>query len=207
MILLLILYITSGSFLGKDFHSLMAGGIALIFLGGIIFFMENLVSEMHKPSKASFYLTLPATNFEKFISLLFTCSLLFTFVIIIMYFLVLWIGFALKSNIPQGFYNLTNYFYTIHGYILMQIIFFTGMVYFRKNQFLKTASLVVIILISIVLIIKYFSSSINLLDDSFFFHYMFPDALRWRLYDITMSYIFPLLLLISSYYRIKEKEV
>jgi hypothetical protein len=81
------------------------------------------------------------------------------------------------------------------------------MVYSRKNQFLKTASLVLIIVIAIVLIIKYFCPTISLLDDYSVYHYMFPDELKWRLSDIPMSYIFPLLLLITAYYRIKEKEV
>jgi hypothetical protein len=129
---------------------------SFLFLGGCIY-SSGMFREVHKAGRGAFYLVLPATGLEKFLSKLLLSS----------------VGFAAASLLLIGLVSAMSelvcraLFKTGHGffnpvapenlkaagvYLLAQSAFFLGSVWFRKSAFFKTVLAAGIILMGITII-------------------------------------------------------
>lgn len=111
------------------------------FLFGF-FFSSGAFNDIHKPAKSIFYMTLPASTFEKFFTVwLITAPLFGIFALAAMCILSV-IG-SLLNLVGTGGWEIFNplntiYLQVIAHYLVWQTIFMAGSIYFSSRHFLKT---------------------------------------------------------------------
>jgi hypothetical protein len=113
-----------------------------LFIGGFIFTSLSFQELAHEQSRIS-YLTLPASNLEKFISRLITTSIGYVVVSLVLYFLFSAFAFAMNKVIFGYAHPIFNPSHPVIGlciliYLVTQSIFLFGAIYFRGNTFIKT---------------------------------------------------------------------
>ena len=113
-----------------------------LFIGGFLFTSQSF-RELNNESSLIFYLSLPASNLEKFISKLIISSIGYIFVSLVVYFLFSLTTYIFGTLIFGHAHKIFNPFHhsiltSIHLYLVTQSIFLLGAVYFRKNNFIKT---------------------------------------------------------------------
>ena len=190
------------------FRSYVSTSLNIIVFWGIIYYMGKIVSDIHKPNKATSYLILPVSNFERFLSLWLTCSILFTFAGVILNYIVINLGLLIKPD-ETFIFKLASYKLQAFRIIFIQTIFFAGTVFFKKNQFLKVVLTFIIIWILIILVMGliFFKAYFGMSGISTFNYNLIPSASSLRFYDVFVSYIIPVGLLTFTYFRLKGKEV
>ncbi len=114
----------------------------MLFIGGYII-TSNVFSDLHHPQKNYVYLTLPASNLEKFISKLLLTTVGYILGAMILYFLFS----VIMSLVNLLFFGFTNPLFNpfdevvwiCNGvYLVTQSIFLLGAAFFRKNALIKT---------------------------------------------------------------------
>ncbi len=113
-----------------------------LFIGGFIFTSLSF-RELDNERSLIFYLTLPASNLEKFISKLLISSIGYVLVSLVLYFLFSLTAFVFCTLIFGYAHQIFNPFHhliltCICLYFVTQSIFLSGAVYFRGNTFIKT---------------------------------------------------------------------
>ncbi|MFH1851999.1 MAG: hypothetical protein ABIA75_06605 [Candidatus Neomarinimicrobiota bacterium] len=114
----------------------------MLFIGGYI--VTSLAfQDLHHPQRSYVYLTLPASNLEKFLSKLVLTTVGYIFGTLVLYFLFSLVMSLLNLLLFSHGYPLFNPFdrivwITIGIYTITQSIFMLGAAYFRKNALIKT---------------------------------------------------------------------
>jgi hypothetical protein len=214
VISILVTYSNQGVFSTNIFETL---GIVLFFLGGYLITSQSF-NELHSPSRGQFFLTLPASSFEK----LFTAWLVSAPVYIVVGLLSLWFVNLLAALVNSAIFGsqiLTlNLFSPIIGklaliYLITQSVFFLGAVYFRRYNFLKTLLSLFVIqwVLSIwvfILMFLFFDRAAFQMgpEESFaapaFFSEWVPLMARILFWGLMAPFF-----LVVSYLRLKEREV
>lgn len=114
----------------------------ILYIGGFMI-TNRAFNEMHDQRKAVAYLTLPCSNFERFLS-----KFLLTTVFFALALLAIFYSFSLLSVITNalffhrsvGSFNLHSMmlWVVIGKYIILQSVFLLGAAYFQKNAVTKT---------------------------------------------------------------------
>lgn len=210
-------YINSGQL---NTNLLILTGHTVIFLGGLVL-SSMAFNELHYPTRSQFLLTLPATTFEKLFSHWLVTSLIF----IVFAHVVLAVTLALVGGICHVIWGSAISFYNpfamqsvkvMGTYMVAQSIFFLGAVYFRKNNFLKTAlSLFVIntalsIIIGLFMVLVFKSAFIGIDTTTNPINpqaqVFFETTLPW-LNKIFLGFVLTPFCLVVAYFRLKEREV
>jgi len=126
-----------------------------LFIGGFIFTSLSF-NELYQEQSRTFYLTIPASTLEKFISKMLITSVGYVIVSLILYFLFSLIVFSLTTLFFRLAHTIFNPFHQtnwlcIRIYLITQSIFLFGAVYFKKNSLIKTILSIFIILILYIL--------------------------------------------------------
>lgn len=189
-------------------------------------------TEMNKPDSQTFFLTLPASNFEKFLG-----RWLATGIGYIIFFLT---GFWLLSKVANGLGNAIFNFN--HGdfnpftrdnklfiqlYLAIQTIFLIGAIYFRKVAFFKTILSTVLIALFFAFF-SFFLFRITMFDMfEGWFNFNPEMEINGKLVQVQPSqdfqrlglkygekylrllgfWIIPIILLIAGYFKLKETEL
>lgn len=207
-----------------EFHQIF---YPIILLGGGFLFTSVAFSELIEDKSRQFYLTLPASNLEKFLSKLLVSSIAYTTFVVV--------GYFLFSLLVDG---LTNYYYNYQFipfapfsgeywlifklYLTLQSIFLLGAITFRKYAFFKT------MLIGATLPFVFGIISFLLLRLVFFDYFGFsPDMegsintnmqpskgfesfgqnILWPLVQFLFWVGLPIFFWVVAYFRLTEKEV
>jgi hypothetical protein len=159
LIVVVITYLTGDNF--RHYNNLIPMYCIGIILSGMIF-TSAAFSEFSTKPKGVDYLMLPASHFEKFI----TVFLFTTVGFLLVYHLAFYVMFLCLDQIAmlrsgQHMINDLNtdrgilrigYFYPCFIWLLLQSIFLLGASYFEKYSFLKTIFLTIIVLFALFLL-------------------------------------------------------
>lgn len=198
------------------FEMIEVPAMFLLALGGMVI-TSHIFHEIHSQSQAFRFLTLPATNFEKFAGAWFITSVAFLVVVLVAIFLLSviieiisavnysnWNNFKLFNPFQEGrFESYGNYF-------LYHSIYLLGAIYFKKNNFLKTVLAIILFILGAVTIIgitgffysfvlsEPFSVDLNLIE----------QAGRWgSILRYAGNVIITALFLLFGYLQLKNKQV
>ena len=213
-------YLDNGS-LGLNIQNILF--VFVLQMAGSIF-TSIVFSDLGDKKKAISMLTLPASHFEKFlVRYLYTLAIFPLFYTIFFYLVVILINQISSLRADQVEPQLINIFdLTILGsfaiYAFCQSIALWGSIYFLRNHFIKTASVILIGFIGISLInlkiLKLLVSKDIISALPFSGAAIFKNGNSWRLElpadDSATSLILiavVLILWLGSYFRLKEKEV
>lgn len=124
----------------RDFHNVW---YAIVLLGGGFVFTSIIANGLNNPQSRMSHLSLPASDFEKFLSKLLISSLGYLIVVTLVYWLFAGITDSLISrwfNYQRLPFNPFNAFYLliIKLYLVLQSIFLLGALYFRRFEVFKT---------------------------------------------------------------------
>lgn len=132
--------IFSGGAMAGNFHPRIY--LLLLFIGG--FWTSSLAfKDLHDKQKNYVVLTLPCSNFEKFLSKLILTSVGYVCAITVGFYLLslLVAGLdALLLHVGQSTFNpfRNGILYYIRDYLILQSVFLLGSIYFRKHSISKT---------------------------------------------------------------------
>ena len=142
------IYITAVSIISLLFLSpsgfLINLNIYLFLLYTIGFIITGKAfNEIHDPRKAFHYLTLPCTNFERFLSKLLSTTLLFSLFLLFIFYLTSLLHFSYDTLFDHNsatLFDLTQsaLWIGIGKYIIFQSIFLLGAAYFKNSAITKT---------------------------------------------------------------------
>jgi hypothetical protein len=214
-------FIKSISSLGAqvvNFGGMVSSLYVAMFIGGFIY-TASIFKEIHHSPRAYRFLTLPASNFEKFLygwmltsPLFIVVSFIIINVIALLVGIVLYMfgkeigNFDIIANNGFGKVSLT--------YIFSQPIFLVGATYFKKNQFFKTILSVIVILTGIGIVSSLYGYLLfgSLDMNEAFMHSNFDFVSRFKFnfngqpFHWTFYLLGPICLLIA-YFRLKETEI
>ena len=188
----------------------------LYVLGGFIL-TSRLFHEVHSPSSAFQFLTLPATNFEKFLASWAISSIGYTVIamfVIVLLSLLIEIIIAIQLGTMNSF-SIFNPFGqdnldTMQGYFYYQCIFFLGAIYFKKNNFLKTLLSIIVFVLIVLFSLAMFALFLSLMYSGDFSFQIdlneYIAYLPWYLSTI-IGLLFMAFILFLSYQQIKNKQV
>ncbi len=114
----------------------------LLFVGG--FWTTSLAfKDLHDKQKSYAFLTLPCSNFEKFLSILLLTSIGYVLGISVFYYLLSLIVVAINSLLfgyPQYIFNPFQHdiLLNIRSFLIFQAVFFLGAIYFKSRVMTKT---------------------------------------------------------------------
>jgi hypothetical protein len=186
--------------------------VFVTFVGGLVF-TSNIFDELISAPKAISYLTVPASSLEKL-----SVAWIVTFPIFwIISFIIMFITFIIPAFVHGGFeftvllssFLNSGIHSTIMSYIWIQPIFMLGAVYFKKSHFIKTLLSIAVMLFALGI---YTLINMRLIFDFTYINYTFqfqntffdfPDMPVMK----SISYIFPILLIVISFFKLKEKEL
>jgi hypothetical protein len=115
---------------------------ALLFGGGI-FYTSLAFKELDEQNTGMLYLSLPASNFEKFFSKFLITTIGFVLFLIVSW----WLFTAISGSIIKGFFDMEVYSFTpfdsenwllIKVFFIVQSLFFLGAITFKKYTAVKT---------------------------------------------------------------------
>ncbi|HNW97386.1 MAG TPA: hypothetical protein PKK00_03110 [Bacteroidales bacterium] len=206
------MFINTGYF--NEF-SIMYSSYIFMFIWGFNF-LNNINKEIHKPSKAFSFLTLPTSHFERTLVTWLVSSLFYT----VIYTIIIYYVIDLSAYFTYQFSNATEYtpvFKDVLKFSLYYMVFHTayffGSIFFKRNQFIKT-SLCIIILFTIVIFAIILSDKLIIFniwnggtEHLPNFRIITPDIFRFEFIDIITFYFSPVALLTATYFRINEKQI
>ncbi len=213
---LLMLWGGGASMSQVQFISLVPTAFFLYTLGGLII-TSVIFKEMHEPTKAFQFLTLPASSLEKFTAAWLITFLAYTIIAIIALILlsiVMEVVYALQTGF-WGNFEVFNPFESEHierfvQYFFYHSVFFLGAAYFRKNHFIATALTIIVFFISVFILISILGFFIAYFYDGSF-TYQFSSFEQHTLFYNVISIIIKtgiaLLLLLFTYLNVKNKQV
>jgi hypothetical protein len=201
-------------------------GLILFILGLTI--TEKTFKDIHDDVKGPTWLTLPASNLEKFSSRLIFCTVVVAAGLMIFFFLIslLWEGihYLLNESNPRLFNPFEGKALSItYIYIIIQSLLMLGAIYFKKSPGIKTIlSIVVYVLVFTILV----AVAIKIFFGGSFWNLLFgrnimnvPElAARndipikiWSMITFSVrlifQYLFAPLCWVIGYIRLKEKEI
>jgi hypothetical protein len=141
----------------------------LLYLGGFIF-TASVFKELHQSASGSFFLTLPGSTFEKFLSKLLVSAAGYSVGTVVFMTAVS----ALSELVNRALFGAGHLLFdpfsvdvlmAIAYYLVFQAVFLLGSIWFKKAAFIKTALSVVVLLIGLTI----FSSVVLRLVFSDFF--------------------------------------
>jgi hypothetical protein len=196
--------------------------VPILFLAGTIF-TSTVFADFGDPKKAIASLTLPASNFEKFLVGWLFSYVLFFFVFTGSFYLILVILLHLKhfQNQPAEFFNIFswNAFFLFTEFSLLHSITICGAIVFNKLQFIKTAFCFFIAIAFLILVNTLFIEAsigreirpaIPFSNIEFVENNRFYDVGAIRQTDMAVPWLIIAVAIIfwtAAYYRMKEKEV
>ena len=200
---------------GFNATTLITSSFIYMFMYGMNF-TAGMNRIFHKPTKAFSFLTLPVSNFEKLIVIWLVSSLFYSaFCAVLIYSVIELSAFLYNyfAGTPMYYLEITDVLKMSLYYMVFHSAYLFGSIFFKKAQFLKT-SLSLIVLFTIIIIAYYLSyrliihdiwrGEISSVKD---FYIVYPGIFNIRFISIITYYITPILLLIATYFRIKEKEI
>jgi len=134
------LAVIDGNFGRGSFHEANFG--LLLMIGGLVF-TSMIFSEMKEVQGRQFYLTIPSSHLEKFVSKLLITTVGFVVFTVISYWLFSFLN-SFLAKILGGYDFRVFYVFTkeniglIKTYLVVQSIFLLGAITFRRTNFLKT---------------------------------------------------------------------
>lgn len=134
--------------------------LSLYTLGGLIL-TSMIFNEVHSPTKAFQFLTLPSTTSEKLFAAWFTGSFVYTVVSMVAIF-ALSILVEVVKGVNLGIWTPFNIFNpftadvisTILGFFFYQSIFLLGAIYFKSNNFIKTLLVVIVFVLGALFVLN-----------------------------------------------------
>lgn len=186
---------------------------AILFIGGFAM-ASSAFKYIHEKQSAAFYLMIPASKFEKFLSRLLLTSVGYALAVAVFYFLFSFLMYLIGLLFSYHLYvlNLLSWqvWYYIGIYIVLHSVVFLGSIYFPKWAILKTILFFIFILFMLallgVLLIKIFWPY-----DFFVVHFFLDQGVYVpRVFSHSAEKIFCLLLAplcwIIAYFRFCEVE-
>ncbi|MCC5942199.1 MAG: hypothetical protein JJU37_11720 [Balneolaceae bacterium] len=208
--------ITSGDTV-PAFSALLQGPAIFAYTLGGLAITSRIFHEVHSPNTCYQFLTLPATNFEKFFSAWVVTTVAYTIFamlsIVLLSFSVEtlsalitgnWGGFALFNPISGDVIE------TIMSYFVYQSIFMFGAIYFRKNNFLKTVLAYIVIVIGLLITFATIMLILGLSYEgevNFSMHFDGISGLISETLQFIYSVLFTLVMLLLTYLQLKRKQV
>ncbi len=185
----------------------------LLFTAGLII-TSGSFREMHLKNKAQYYLLLPASHFEKFLSRLLLTTIGFSLFTLFGTVVVSYISEGLNTLLFNRHNPIFNPFtsqvwLTIARYTVLQSIFFLGAVYFRKNNFIKTINVLLLsaLILSIIVMLLFRHLFADILQ-GYRFSMVYANGMSFlRIVNIFLWIVPAPLFWTIAYFRITEAEV
>ena len=196
----------------------------LLFAGGFLY-TSFAFRDLDSPDTGHLYLSLPASNFEKFLSKFLITTIGFVLTLIVSW----WLFSVITGGIIESFFDMEvrqfkpltgdNWLY-LKVYFVLQSLFFLGAVMFRKYAAVKTIvsgfalmfGLVLIVLLIIRIVFNEFFDGFEptMSDRDMMPTPWFQDFAEHRLFGFS-QFIFwivlPLFFWTVSYFKLKEQEI
>ena len=175
----------------------------------------NAFPELRNKEKCNFWLMVPGSVFEKYISRFILSSAGFAVLFSVLYFIGVNIGNMINLIVFNNYFHLFVPFktvdisFTIASFIILHSIFFTGGLYFKRYPIVKTVLFVLLIIVLLMVCISIigglaFSYRVSFNVQSF------PVVSRyWAMsvgwfYKLLFYCIIPVFCWIIGYFRLKE---
>ena len=201
----------------------------VFFIGGLLLtgmiFTSMIFSDLNDKRKATSYLTLPASQLEKYLVNWVFSYLIFQLVFISIFYIatctVLSLGineFGVGNNIINIFNRENEIYIVFYVYILIHALIFFGAIFFKKKHFIKIIlSLFVIglaftfvnkLLLTLIIDEKVITTppftSLRFVNENKFYSIVIEQS---NLFMISLIVVIVFLIWLSAFYRLKEKEV
>lgn len=187
--------------------------LSLYTLGGLIL-TSMLFNEIHSPTKAFQFLTLPSTTSEKLFAAWFTGSVIYTVVsmvsIVVLSLLVEVIkGVNLGIWTPFNIFNpfTADVISTILSFFFYQSIFLLGAVYFKKNNFIKTLLVMIVVILTALFVLNIGLLIFGLSQNQEFFVNIQLGAFWLTPLKYIIGTLLTILFIWLSYVQLKNKQV
>lgn len=146
-----------------NFYSLFWG--TFLFIGGYLFTASSFKA-LHQPISAGFYLTIPASVEEKFLSKLVLTAFCYPLFLLLYIYIFSYLNkFALlllyRTTITTFEPFTEDVWNSIRLYVATQSFFLVGALFFRKHQFIKTVLVIIFIGIATVIAISFLGVSLT----------------------------------------------
>lgn len=196
------------------FPAVREPAIFFYVLGGLI--LTSLIfNEIHTPTKAFQFLTLPSTTFEKLAAAWFSATIIYTVAamagIFILSILIETIkGINTGTWTPFAIFNpfTSEILDTVLIFFFYQSIFLLGAVYFQKNNFLKTFLVIVVFSLGFLFFVNMAILIFGLTLGNEFFLNIQLGAQSWFVYVKYLIAIgLTLLFIWFSYLQLKNKQI
>jgi hypothetical protein len=179
-----------------------------LFLCGLVF-TSKIFAELHNPLKSYAYVTLPVSTSEKILGSWLLSSPVFS----ILFFLLsscLYLIACIAGNRMDFYFRIFDLtaLKAIATFMVVQSFFFLGAVYFRKNNFMKTLFTLFLIVIVISICCSFLMWTLWSRQRPTEFHTSIDlTESPWGLISCTFWSILGPLMILISYYKLKEKQV
>lgn len=143
----------------EGFHSVIYS--LLLFFGG--FWVSSLsFKDVHDEKKNYAFLTLPLSNFEKFLGKLLLTSVVYVIALSVGYFVLSVLVFGINMLLfkyPQPIFNIFDHeiLSYVKWYLVWQSVFLFGSIYFAKNALSKIILTISLVIIAFIIIAFIFS--------------------------------------------------
>ncbi|HEB31162.1 MAG TPA: hypothetical protein ENI15_09855 [Spirochaetes bacterium] len=140
---------------GEEFHTILY--FLLLYIGGFII-SSRAFREMYNSRRSFTYITLPGSQLEKFIGRLISTSIGYVLGTLIIYSAVA----AVSEIINQLLFGYTHAFLNpftkvfligCAAFVVVQSLFLTGAVFFKKNSLIKTVLMLMVLTFAILVIV------------------------------------------------------
>lgn len=188
--------------------------LSLYSLGGLIL-TSMIFNEIHSPTKAFQFLTLPSKTSEKLFAAWFTGSVVYTLVSMAAIVVLSLLAEVIKG-VNTGLWTPFNVFNpftadvlsTILGFFFYQSIFLLGAVYFKKNNFIKTLLVVIVFVLGTLFVLNIGLLIFGLSQNQEIFFNIQLDAQRWfGVFKYVSGIGLTLFFIWLSYLQLKNKQV
>ncbi|MFA8433574.1 MAG: hypothetical protein ACEPOZ_03560 [Marinifilaceae bacterium] len=194
-------------------------------VGGGLIYTSSIFKELNQQGKSYFFLTLPVSTFEKFLSAFFFTAIAWS----LFYTLLFFIFAAVAGEIQSTFYetpymfidfNSFKLFIALRGYIVAQSLFLLGATIFRGRTFIKTG--LALFLIGIICMILFLFMNWIVLNDflvtytnntmnaiSMTIHKGMTADMEWinPLSNAVANYAVAPIAWVTAYFKLKEREI
>ncbi|MDX1641524.1 MAG: hypothetical protein R3220_07485 [Balneolaceae bacterium] len=198
----------------SGFAAVREPAIFFYMVGGLVL-TSMIFNEVHSPTKAFQFLTLPSTTLEKLAAAWFTTTVIYT-VITMASIVVLSIVIETIKGINTGVWSPFNIFNpftaeiltTVLLFFFYQSIYLLGAVYFQKNNFLKTLLVIIVVSLGFIFFLNIGLLIFGLAQNEEFFINIQIGNQPWFVYlKYAVGTGLTLLFIWLSYLQLKNKQV
>jgi len=189
-------------------------GFGAWIIGGLVITSASFRDLFYK-KQGYFYLTLPASTQEKYFSKLIPTTVLWIFLMLVVYLLYIEVNAWLigRPGLPFNPFRSDTWapvWTPIKIYLVLQSVFFLGSIYFKKSPFLTTFSIVFVIQFFIMVITN--MSHWILTNDIYDYrleseNLAFPVEIYIGYFFKPLAFMIPIFCWILAYIRLTESEV